>query len=137
MLIREYAMSLGISLEFQRFDEEIQNLPREYGPPAGAFLLARENGEVLGGGGLRRFSDDACEMKRLYVRPSAQGRGVGRTIAHALIEQARGIGYQRMLLDTLPSMHEARALYRSLGFLEIAPYRFNPIPGTAYMELKL
>lgn len=136
-LVREYAASLGISLEFQDFGEEIGHLAQEYGPPGGVMLIARENGEYVACGALRRCSDDACEMKRLYVRPAAQRRGIGRAIAVALVSEARCLGYQRMLLDTLPSMHSAQALYRSLGFVETAPYRFNPIDGTTFMMLEL
>jgi ribosomal protein S18 acetylase RimI-like enzyme len=136
-LIREYAASLGVSLEFQQFDEEIANLSREYGPPHGVMLLAREAGDYIACGALRRFSDDSCEMKRLYVRPAAQGRGVGRAMAKALIDETRRLGYRRILLDTLPSMRGAQALYRSLGFLETGPYRYNPIAGTTFMTLHL
>jgi GNAT superfamily N-acetyltransferase len=136
-LIREYAASLGVSLAFQHFEDEVANLARQYGPPDGVLLLARDSDGYVGCGALRRFSQDACEMKRLYVKPSAQGQGVGRALANALIDEARAIGYRRMLLDTLPSMHGAWTLYRSLGFREIAPYRFNPVPGTTFMELNL
>jgi len=136
-LIREYAASLGVSLDFQQFDDEIANLPRDYGAPDGMMLLARHRDTYVGCGALRRFSGDACEMKRLYVRSAAQGRGIGRAIAVALVDEARRVGYRRILLDTLPSMHGAQALYRSLGFVETAPYRFNPIDGTAFMVLEL
>lgn len=136
-LIREYATSLGISLEFQQFDDEVENLAREYGPPHGMMLLARDQDGYIGCGGWRRLSSDECEMKRLYVRPLAQGHGIGRALAGQLIEEARRLGYRRMLLDTLPSMHPAHTLYRSLGFRETAAYRFNPLPGTTFMELSL
>ena len=137
MLIREYALSLGISLEFQHFEEEIGNLADEYGRPHGVLLIARDRNGYAGCGGVRRFSDDACEMKRLYVRPAAQGQGIGRAIAIALIDEARTIGYRRILLDTLPTMHRARSMYRSLGFRDTAPYRYNPIAGTTFMEREL
>lgn len=136
-LIREYASRLGVSLEFQHFDDEIRNLAREYGPPKGVLLLARDRDGYVGCGGLRRLSEHACEMKRLYVRPAAQGRGIGRALAAALIEEARTLGYGAMRLDTLPPMAHAQALYRSLGFREIPPYRFSPVPGTTCLELRL
>ena len=136
-LIREYAASLGISLAFQRFDDEIRNLSAEYGSPAGVLLLARDRDNYVGCGGLRRFSENACEMKRLYVRAAAQGRGIGRALAIALIDEARRLGYDRMLLDTLPSMGGAQALYRSLGFVETAPYRYNPVAGSTFLALRL
>jgi ribosomal protein S18 acetylase RimI-like enzyme len=136
-LIREYAGSLGVSLEFQRFDEEIGDLAREYGPPHGVMLVARASSGYVGCGALRRFSEGVCEMKRLYVTPGAQGGGIGRALATALIADARAMGYRTMLLDTLPSMHSAQALYRSLGFRQTAAYRFNPIAGTTFMSLDL
>ena len=136
-LVQEYAASLTVDLEFQHFDHELTHLAEVYGPPAGLFLLAEQDGDFVGCGAIRRFSETACEMKRLYVIPAAQNQGIGRLLAHALIEGARGLGYQRVLLDTLPSMRRAQALYRSLGFEEVAGYRFNPVPGSTFMKLEL
>ena len=136
-LVEEYAASLHVDLSFQNFDRELSNLPREYGPPDGAFLLAKHDSGVLGCVALRRFSPAACEMKRLYVIPAGRGHGVGRTLAEAIVAQARRLGYKRMLLDTLQFMQEAQALYVSLGFEPTSAYRFNPIPGSSFLELKL
>ena len=136
-LIEQYAASLNVDLCFQNFAHEIEHLAQEYGPPAGAFLLAVESGINLGCVGLRRISDDVAEMKRLYAVPAARGRGVGRLLAQGIIDASRGLGYTTIVLDTLPSMKEAQSLYATLGFKPTSAYRFNPVPGTAYLELKL
>lgn len=136
-LVEEYAASLQIDLGFQRFDHERHHLADEYSLPDGAFFLAEEGGAFVGCGGLRRFSQSACEIKRLYVVPTHQHRGIGRMIAYALINQARNLGYKHILLDTLPSMTAAQALYRSLGFEAVTEYRFNPVPGTIFLKLEL
>ena len=137
LLVEEYAAALGVDLSFQDFGREVAHLAGEYGPPAGAFLLACDDGEPLGCIALRPHAPGTGEIKRLYLRPPARGRGVGRQLATTAIAAARDRGYTRLLLDTLPTMAEAQALYLSLGFRPIAPYRFNPVPGTVYMELIL
>ena len=127
-LLREYADGLGVDLSFQDFESELVD-------PLGfyeLFLLA-DDGCVA----LRRIDEQTCEMKRLFVRPVARGSGLGRRLAEAVISEARRRGYRRMLLDTLPAMTAAQALYSSLGFREIEPYRPNPIPGAAFLELRL
>ena len=136
-LFKEYAVSLGFDLDFQDFKEELVNLPGDYTPPDGCLLIAFWQEQVTGCVALRKFEDRICEMKRLYVKPQFQGKGIGKALTEAIIEKARKIGYFRMCLDTILSMDRARTLYLSLGFKEIAPYRYNPIKGAAFMELGL
>ena len=136
-LFQEYAAGLGIDLGFQGFADELEQLQSMYGAPAGFLLLARGGDDFIGCIGVRRWSADSCEMKRLYVRDAARGSGLGRTLALAAIQRARGAGYQRMLLDTLADMIAARALYSALGFRACEPYCHNPHPGTTFMALDL
>jgi putative acetyltransferase len=131
-LFLEYAESLGFSLGFQGFDKEIQELPGAYAPPRGCLLLA---GSAAGCIAVRPLTAEICEMKRLYVRPAFRGSGLGRSLAEAAIERARGMGYKSMRLDTVPAMGRAIELYRDLGFREIAPYRVNPVEGALFFEL--
>jgi len=136
-LFEEYAASLGFDLSFQDFDREVASLPGDYASPRGAILLAEDDSGVAGCVALRPFADKTCEMKRLYVRPAHRGSGLGKLLAEAVLAEARVRGYRSMRLDTVPGMEAAMALYRSLGFREIGPYRANPIPGALFMEREL
>ena len=139
-LFLEYGASLGFSLCFQSFDQELAGLPGDYAPPAGRLLVAEVEGKPAGCVALHALGDGSglCEMKRLYVRPGFRGHQLGRRLVEEVMRAARGIGYKKMRLDTVePIMGHALALYRELGFREIPPYRENPMPGTLYMELEL
>jgi putative acetyltransferase len=132
-LLEEYVAALGVDLSFQNFDEEIAHLDTFYK----VILIARVDGSVAGCVALREVDPRSCEMKRLYVRPQYRRHGLGRRLIEALIEDARPRGYSRMLLDTLPSMTSAIALYVSMGFTDVAPYRVNPIEGSRYFALSI
>jgi len=140
-IFREYAASLPIDLSFQNFERELATLPGEYAAPRGALLVARVNGEVAGCGALRPLDTvdfpNACEMKRLYVRPAFRGLGLGRALAEALMDVARVNAYDHVLLDTLDDMEAARTLYEDLGFVDIPPYYHNPIAGAHYLKASL
>ena len=137
-LFREYEASLGINLCFQNFEKELAELPGAYAEPDGRLLLAHYHDELAGCVALRKLSDGTCEMKRLFVREKFRGKGIGRLLIETIIRNAKEIGYERMLLDTLPPrMNDAIALYRLIGFKEIAAYYDNPVPGAIFMELRL
>ncbi|MGB7297600.1 MAG: GNAT family N-acetyltransferase [Candidatus Aminicenantales bacterium] len=137
LFFREYAASLDFDLRFQGFEEELSLLPCEYVSPSGCLLLAWDDKEAAGCVALRRFSGSTCEMKRLFVRPKFRGCGYGRRLAEEAIRHAREIGYRRMVLDTIGSMQAAIGLYVSLGFTEILPYRYNPLPRARFFGLDL
>lgn len=136
-LVREYAASLNVDLAFQNFAHELQHFTTEYAAPTGAFILAEDAGQYVACIGLRQFSEGIGEIKRLYVAPAARGRGLGRLLVERIIADARQIGYGSLLLDTLPFMKQAQALYLSMGFKPTPAYRFNPVAGSAFLRLDL
>lgn len=136
-LFEEYASSIGIDLGFQNFAEELAGLPGHYGRPAGGLMLGFHDDGPVACVAFRRLEPGVAEMKRLYVRPSARGTGWGRRLVERVVADARAAGYERMRLDTLPSMGTAVGLYLAIGFREIASYRHNPVPGARFLELDL
>ena len=141
-LFREYASTLGVEVCLGDYERELASLPGHYAPPGGRLVLAFQESpesskEAIGCAALRKFDAEACELKRVYTRAAFRGQGIARELVKGLIAEARSIGYQRMVLDTLPSMQEAHKLYRSLGFQEIPAYQKNPIPGSLFFGLKL
>jgi putative acetyltransferase len=140
-IFREYAASLNVDLCFQGFENELATLPGDYAAPAGQLLLAMVDDDLAGCGAFRPLADadyaNACEMKRLYVRPAFRRFGLGRLMAQRLLDDARRAGYSHMLLDTLDDMESARGLYATLGFEDVPPYYYNPIPGAHYLRARL
>jgi ribosomal protein S18 acetylase RimI-like enzyme len=137
-LFQEYEAWIDTDLCFQSFEQELAGLPGKYAPPDGRLLLAVHDGQLAGCVALRKIGEGTCEMKRLFVRPEFHGKHLGRQLIDSVLKEARAIGYERMRLDTLPpQMNKAIALYRALGFKEIAPYYHNPVPGALFMELQL
>jgi ribosomal protein S18 acetylase RimI-like enzyme len=136
-LFLDYQESLGVDLGFQGFDRELAELPGDYAPPGGRLFVARADATPVACVALRPLDAETCEMKRLFVRPWHRGLGLGRTLAETIISEARSIGYERMRLDTLPSMTEAAGLYERLGFRDIEPYYPNPVPGARFLQLEL
>ena len=137
-LFKEYEASIGVSLCFQSFDKELAELPGKYAPPSGRLLLAYLDNQLVGCIALRKIDERTCEMKRLFLRSDARGKGVGRKLVTAVIDEARMIGYEQIRLDTMPGrMDTAIALYEAVGFKEIAPYYDTPVGDTKFMELRL
>ncbi|MEI6873988.1 MAG: GNAT family N-acetyltransferase [Spirochaetota bacterium] len=136
-IISMYVSSLHINLSFQDIDRELEDFPKKYDEPEGAFVVAKVNGMTCGCVGLRKIGQGICEMKRLYVLDEFKGRGIGRRLVQRIVEEGRVKGYAKMRLDTLRDMKPALALYRASGFYEIGPYTYNPIEGAVYMEIDL
>ncbi len=136
-LFVEYRDAVGGGICFQTFDAEVARLPGDYAAPTGRLLLARVDGAPVGCAALRSLEARVGEMKRLYVRPSMRGHALGRRLVERVIAESRALGHRSLRLDTLPSMHAAQALYRALGFREIAAYHDAPVEGTKYFELAL
>lgn len=134
---REFVASPTVNLDFQGYEAEFADLPGKYARPAGRLIVAEGHGTLDGCVALRPVDAGICEMKRLYVRPRARGLCIGRRLAVRLIDEARDAGYREMRLDVLAEFQRARVLYRSLGFVAAAPIAFNPVPGTAFLGLKL
>jgi putative acetyltransferase len=137
-LFGEYAESLGFSLCFQNFNQELADLPGKYSPPSGRLLLAYVDDQLAGCIALRKHDSDTCEMKRLFLRPDFRGMGLGKALVVKIIDEAKTIGYQRMCLDTIPGkMDSAIALYEAMGFQDVSPYYDNPVAGARFMQKDL
>lgn len=134
-LLREYQAQLGISLDFQHFEAELDGLPGAYASPAGRLLLATHETMAVGCVALRPVGDHRCEMKRLFVRPAARGLGLGQALLDRIVSEARDAGYRGIVLDTLPTMLAAQQMYVRAGFTDIPPYTTNPVPGARFLGL--
>ena len=133
----EYAQFLEVDLCFQGFEQELADLKKLYAPPSGCILIAIEGETLAGTVALKKIGEGVCEMKRLYVRPDFQKRGLGKELVQLLITKAKEKNYTLMRLDTLDKLQPAIMLYKSLGFVETTAYYHNPLPNVVYMELQL
>lgn len=134
-LMLEYSQTLGVSLCFQNFDKELANLHTLYAQPKGIMLLlGDEKGQYSGCVGIKYKTDDMCELKRLYLQDSKKGQGFGKMLLYEAFKYAKELGYKKMVLDTLPTMKTAIALYEKEGFRKIAPYYENPVEGAIFFE---
>ena len=136
-MLREYVEWIGLDLAFQEIDAELDGLPGDYAPPRGALFVAVEGDRHLGMIALRPLDGTIAEMKRLYVRPEARGRGLARRLIARLCDEGKRLNYTELRLDTLPKMGEAQALYETYGFVDIEPYYETPIAGTRFMGKKI
>jgi len=136
-LFEEYALSLNVDLSFQNFSEELESIQIQYGKPGGALILACDGEAFVGCSGIRKFDQETAELKRMYVKTGYRGYNIGKSLLQRSIELTKELGYKKLRLDTLENMTKAQQLYASFGFYEIPSYRFNPLPGTKYMEKKL
>ncbi|HQQ96994.1 MAG TPA: GNAT family N-acetyltransferase [Cyclobacteriaceae bacterium] len=136
-LVREYTLSLGIDLSFQDIETELSNLKEKFEGNGGCFFLARTDQEIIGCAGFWRIDESTCEMKRLYVVPSARGQQLGEKLVQMVLNRARDMQYHTILLDTIDTMKSAIELYHRMGFTEIAAYRFNPLEGAKYFSRAL
>lgn len=136
-LFKEYADGLGIDLQFQKFDNELQILPVMYGPPTGELWLVQKENRFVGCTALRQLDPQTCELKRMFVQPAYRGLHLGEQLMNTALVTARGLGYHSMKLDSLRRLEPAVQLYRRYGFEEIAPYNYNPEADVVYFEKNL
>jgi putative acetyltransferase len=136
-LFREYAAAINVNLDFQHFDEELEALQQMYGAPHGGIILCRQDEHFIACVAVRKITEDTAELKRMYVQPAHQGKGIGKLLLQKVLDMARQCGYKKIRLDTLNYMHPAIALYRHNGFYEIPAYYHNPIPTAVYFEKML
>jgi GNAT superfamily N-acetyltransferase len=136
-MLLEYLEWIGLDLAFQEIDAELAGLPGEYAPPRGALFVAIQGHRYLAMIAMRPFDGSIAEMKRLYVRPEARGRGLARALIARVGAHAKELGYTELRLDTLPKMGDAQALYERFGFVDVQPYYDTPIAGTRFMARKL
>mgnify|MGYP001792228627 CR=1 len=137
-LFREYAQDLGIDLSFQNFEQELQEITVQYARPNGALVVAfNDCKQPLGCVGVRKLEPKICELKRMYIKAEARGKGLGKQLLSKALVIAKELKYEIMRLDTLGTMDAAMGLYKITGFYEIPPYRFNPLENARYFEIQL
>ena len=136
-LFKEYAQGLGIDLQFQQFDQELQVIPTRYGPPQGELWLIQDADQWVGCAALKQLDEHTCELKRMFVQPAYRGRGLADQLMEQALTTALDLGYQIMKLDSLRRLTPALKLYQRYGFEETTPYNYNPEADVVYFEKRL
>lgn len=135
-------VNFGVSFDIAAMLEDDMNTLDKFMPPKGRLLLGYVEDEPMGIACLKALTNSVAEVKRMYVRPHARKRGLGRALLNQLLEEARQIGYERVRLDSARFMTEAHQLYRTKGFREIQAYEGSEIPkefqkNWIFMEINL
>jgi putative acetyltransferase len=136
-LVREYAGWLDIDMSFQNFEQEMAEIDSTYSLPKGLFWVVQDCEKLVGCVGFKHLDATTAEVKRLYVQSAFRGQRWGEQLMQVLLDTTRQLGYQRLVLDTVPQTAFAQTLYRRMGFTPIAQYYAGSTLATQFFELPL